>query len=129
MGESGRGISEYWGVDTADIDVMMGTFTKSFGASGGYIAASHVIIDHLRRRSHNDAYATAMSAPVAAQTLESMRIIMGKDGTDEGKRRIRQLAENTRYLRRRLMNMGYIVYGNYDSPVIPVMIFQPSKIP
>ena len=42
MGKTGRGVAEYWGVDPADIDIMMGTFTKSFGASGGYIAASHV---------------------------------------------------------------------------------------
>jgi serine palmitoyltransferase len=42
MGKTGRGVTEYWGVDPADIDIMMGTFTKSFGASGGYIAASHV---------------------------------------------------------------------------------------
>ncbi len=42
MGETGRGVTEYWGVDPADIDIMMGTFTKSFGASGGYLAASHV---------------------------------------------------------------------------------------
>ena len=35
---------EYWGVDPADVDIMMGTFTKSFGAAGGYIAADHVRI-------------------------------------------------------------------------------------
>ena len=35
-------MSEYWGVDPSDIDIMMGTFTKSFGACGGYIAANHV---------------------------------------------------------------------------------------
>ena len=42
MGATGRGVCEYWGVDPADIDIMMGTFTKSFGAAGGYIAANHV---------------------------------------------------------------------------------------
>ena len=42
MGRTGRGVCEYWGVDPADIDIMMGTFTKSFGAAGGYIAANHV---------------------------------------------------------------------------------------
>ena len=42
MGPTGRGVCEYWGVDPADIDIMMGTFTKSFGAAGGYIAANHV---------------------------------------------------------------------------------------
>ena len=44
MGETGRGVSEHFGVDTADIDIMMGTFSKSFGAAGGYIAASKVNI-------------------------------------------------------------------------------------
>ena len=33
---------EYWGCDPADVDIMMGTFSKSFGACGGYIAANHV---------------------------------------------------------------------------------------
>lgn len=42
MGETGRGVVEYWGVDPDDIDIMMGTFTKSFGACGGYIAADYV---------------------------------------------------------------------------------------
>ena len=42
MGATGRGVCEYWGVDPADVDIMMGTFTKSFGSSGGYIAADHV---------------------------------------------------------------------------------------
>ncbi len=42
MGETGRGVPEYWGVDPADIDILMGTFTKSFGGCGGYIAADHV---------------------------------------------------------------------------------------
>lgn len=42
MGPTGRGVTEYLGVDPADVDIMMGTFTKSFGGCGGYIAASHV---------------------------------------------------------------------------------------
>lgn len=42
VGRSGRGVCELLGVDPADVDVMMGTFTKSFGSCGGYIAASEV---------------------------------------------------------------------------------------
>ena len=42
MGKTGRGIVEYWGCDARDIDVLMGTFTKSFGAAGGYIGGSKV---------------------------------------------------------------------------------------
>ena len=40
LGATGRGVCEQLGVDTADVDVMMGTFTKSFGSCGGYIAGS-----------------------------------------------------------------------------------------
>lgn len=42
VGKTGRGVCELLGVDTADVDIMMGTFTKSFGSSGGYIAGSKV---------------------------------------------------------------------------------------
>lgn len=42
VGPTGRGVVEYFGMDPTDIDVMMGTFTKSFGAIGGYIAGKRV---------------------------------------------------------------------------------------
>ena len=45
-----------------------------------------------------------------------------------GKECIQQLAENVRYFRRRLKNMGFIIYGNEDSPVVPLMLYMPAKI-
>ena len=48
VGDTGRGVCEYAGVDTTDIDIMMGTFTKSFGAIGGYIAGSYSIFCYFR---------------------------------------------------------------------------------
>jgi serine palmitoyltransferase len=45
-----------------------------------------------------------------------------------GQRRIHQLACNVRYFRRQLVDMGFIVYGNDNSPVVPVMLFIPAKI-
>ena len=44
LGETGRGVLEHCGVKPSDVDVCMGTFTKSFGSVGGYIAASQVLI-------------------------------------------------------------------------------------
>ena len=41
------------GVDPRDVDIMMGTFTKSFGAAGGYISGSAKVIQHLKRHSHD----------------------------------------------------------------------------
>ena len=47
LGPNGRGVVDYWGLNPRDVDIMMGTFTKSFGAAGGYIAGSEVMILHV----------------------------------------------------------------------------------
>ncbi len=105
-----------------------GTFTKSFGSAGGYIAGSKRLVDFISAHSHSNCYATSMSPPVVVQCLSALEQIMGADGSGEGQRRIRQLAENTRYFRDKLIKMGFIVYGNMASPVVPVMLYMPSKI-
>eukprot|EP00045_Choanoeca_perplexa_P010864 m.112831 g.112831 ORF g.112831 m.112831 type:complete len:501 (+) comp15421_c0_seq15:179-1681(+) len=128
LGSSGRGVCQHYGCNVDDVDIMMGTFTKSFGAAGGYIAASQAVIDALRTHSHSNGYATSMSPPVVQQVLTSMRIIMGQDGTNDGTRRIKQLAENARYFRQGIKKLGFIVYGNDASPIVPVLIFLPAKV-
>uniref|UniRef100_A0A8C5WHZ6 serine C-palmitoyltransferase n=1 Tax=Leptobrachium leishanense TaxID=445787 RepID=A0A8C5WHZ6_9ANUR len=128
LGPTGRGVVDYFGLDPRDVDIMMGTFTKSFGSAGGYIGGSKVLIDYLRKHSHSTAYATSMSPPVAEQIIASMKCIMGDDGTSLGQDRVQQLAANTRYFRRRLVEMGFIIYGNSDSPVVPLMLYMPGKI-
>ncbi|XP_053553337.1 serine palmitoyltransferase 2 [Bombina bombina] len=128
LGPNGRGVVDYFGLDPKDVDIMMGTFTKSFGGAGGYIGGSKVIIDYLRAHSHSTAYAASMSPPVAEQIITSMKCIMGEDGSTLGHDCVAQLAENTRYFRRRLTEMGFIIYGNSDSPVVPLMLYMPAKI-
>lgn len=125
MGPRGRGVVDYFDMDPRDIDILMGTFTKSFGSAGGYIAGSKRLIDYLRVESQAACYATAMSPPVAQQIITAMRSIMGSgDGLD----RIKRLARNSKYFRQRLQQMGFIVYGHDDSPVVPMMLFMPAKI-
>ena len=128
VGPTGRGVVDYWGCDPKDIDILMGTFTKSFGSAGGYIAGSKKLVDYLLLNSHGNAYATSMSPPVTLQIIKTLEIIMGVDGTNEGQRRIKQLADNTKYFRDKLVKMGFIVYGNQASPVVPMMLYMPSKI-
>ncbi|ORZ03347.1 pyridoxal phosphate-dependent transferase [Syncephalastrum racemosum] len=128
LGEHGGGICDFYGIDPAHIDILMGTFTKSFGAAGGYIAASTHIIQYLRTHNHAYIYAETMPIPVTRQIMASMKIICGQDGTDNGKRRIRQLADNAYYFARRLREMGFIVYGDHGSPVVPLLLFNPAKI-
>lgn len=127
-GPRGRGITDYYGIDPKDIDILMGTFTKSFGSAGGYIAGSKNLINFLRINSHAHCYASSMSPAVTQQILTSMKTIMGLDGTDEGQKRIDQLARNTRYFRRRLAQIGVITYGHEDSPVVPMLVYLFSKI-
>ncbi|XP_011311555.1 serine palmitoyltransferase 2 [Fopius arisanus] len=128
MGKHGRGICDYYGIDPKEVDILMGTFTKSFGSAGGYIAGSRALINHLRVHSHAHSYAVSMSPPIAQQIITSMTIIMGEDGTDAGKIRTKQLARNTRYFRRKLHQMGVIILGHEHSPVIPMMVYLYSKI-
>ena len=58
----------------------MGTFTKSFGSVGGYIAGDKVVIDHVKALSAASAYAASMSPTCAAQCIASLNVIRG-DGT------------------------------------------------
>lgn len=127
-GPTGRGVAEYYGIDTKEIDIMMGTFTKSFGSVGGYIAADKNIIAHLRRNSFGSCYATGMP-PAAAQIAESaLKVIMGEDGTDIGRIKIAQLRRNEDLLRIGLKNLGYEVIGDPHSPVMCVMLYNPTKM-
>ncbi|XP_048841186.1 serine palmitoyltransferase 2-like [Brienomyrus brachyistius] len=128
LGPHGRGVIDYFGLDPRDVDILMGTFTKSFGAAGGYIGGKKELIDYLRTHSHSAVYATSMSPPVVEQIITSMKCIMGEDGTTVGQERIQRLADNTTYFRRKLREMGFIIYGNNDSPVVPVMLYMPAKI-
>ncbi|XP_057703625.1 serine palmitoyltransferase 3 isoform X1 [Corythoichthys intestinalis] len=128
VGSRGRGVTELFGVNPADVDVMMGTFTKSFGAAGGYIAGKKELIDYLRSRSHSAMYTSGMSPPIAEQIIRAIKCITGQDGSTEGIRRIRQLAQNTRYFRTRVKKMGFIIYGNDDSPVVPILLYMPGKV-
>lgn len=85
-------------------------------------------ITHVRDHSYASRHAWAMSPPLAAQAIASMITIMGKDGTDEGQNRLKKLARNTRYFRRRVEQMGLIVHGNQDSPVVPILVYFWCKI-
>jgi serine palmitoyltransferase len=74
MGITGRGCSEFTGVDPADIDIMMGTFTKSFGGMGGYISASRDVIAYLRKKCAGSAYHNSLSPVVCQQIITSFKV-------------------------------------------------------
>ncbi|CAH7687764.1 serine palmitoyltransferase [Phakopsora pachyrhizi] len=154
LGPRGRGVCDYFGLDPQVIDIQMGTLTKSFGASGGYIAGKKSIIDQLRLKNHSSVYAESMSPAVVQQIISSLEMIsstgtplrLHNDDTgglkgsseslmgsvqmkfSEGQERLRRLAFNARYLSSGLRKLGFIVYGDRDSPIIPLLIFHPGKM-
>lgn len=127
LGPRGRGVCDYFGVNPAEVDVLMGTFTKSFGSVGGYVACSKAVIDYLRASSFGMVYSNSMSPICAQQALSALKIIMGRDGTDTGAKKLMQLRENSNYMRTKLKEMGFIIFGNADSPIVPLLLFHPPK--
>uniref|UniRef100_A0A1D2AGU2 serine C-palmitoyltransferase n=1 Tax=Auxenochlorella protothecoides TaxID=3075 RepID=A0A1D2AGU2_AUXPR len=128
MGATGRGVCEHLGVSPADIDVLMGTFSKSFGACGGYVAANKDVIDYFMAQCPAHLHATAMTPPAVQMVLSALRLITGADGSDRGAHKLSQLRTNANYFRSRLLHMGFNVLGDWDSPVMPIMIFQLAKL-
>lgn len=124
MGETGRGIAEYSNVPFDEIDVFMGTFTKSFGAAGGYIAADKNIINFLRNYSDSTLYGEQLAPITAQHILRSFEIIQSQKGDLLRKK----LRENILTLRSGLIDRGFVVYGEPDSPIIPLLIYNPGKM-
>jgi serine palmitoyltransferase len=128
LGPTGRGVCDYFNVDPNEVDILMGTLTKSFGATGGYIAGPKLWINKLRLHNASSIYEESMSPVVLQQIWTSLRCIMGEEGGNEGEERLQRLAFNSRYLRLGLKRLGFIVYGHDDSPIIPLLLYNPGKM-
>jgi len=120
IGETGRGVTELMGVSTKDVDVMMGTFSKSFGSQGGYIAGDSCVIENLRHVSAATVFGVSMSPACAAQIHLALDII--KNDWDRGKKKLEAIKRNSNYFRQRLIKMGFYVLGDMDSPVVPILL-------
>ncbi|PQE33572.1 serine palmitoyltransferase protein [Rutstroemia sp. NJR-2017a WRK4] len=129
LGPRGRGVCDYFGIDPAEIDILMGTLTKSFGANGGYISGEKHIIDKLRQTNAATMFGESPTPPVLMQILSALKIISGELVPGQGEERLQRIAFNSRYLRLGLKRLGFIVYGHDDSPIIPIVLYNPAKMP
>jgi serine palmitoyltransferase len=128
LGPKGRGVCDYFGIDPADVDICMGTLTKSFGANGGYVAGDKAIIDKLRVTNAGTRYAESPAPAVLMQIISSLKIINGELAPGQGEERLQRLAFNSRYLRLGLKRLGFIIYGHDDSPIIPLLVYNTAKL-
>lgn len=129
LGPRGRGVCDYFGIDPSEVDILMGTLTKSFGANGGYVAADKHIIDKLKSTNAATQFGETPAPCVLMQILASLKLITGELCPGQGEERLQRIAFNSRYLRLGLKRLGLIVYGHDDSPIIPVMLYHPAKLP
>ena len=124
VGPSGRGVTELFQVPTKYIDIMMGTFTKSFGSAGGYIASSKALCDQVRRLSVGFIESSSMTPVCTQQALSAFKAMQSA----RGMKKIKQLRENCDYFRQQLVDLGCRVVGDLHSPVVCAMLVHPEKI-
>lgn len=75
IGETGGGVDEYFGLESGDIDIKMGTLSKGLGACGGYLAGSAAIIEYLRYNLPGFVFSVGIAPPLAAATLKAIRLL------------------------------------------------------
>ncbi len=76
LGKTGRGVGEYFDIDRRDVDMWMGTLSKSFASCGGYICGSHALIEYLKYTTPGFVYSVGISPPNAAAALAALKQIL-----------------------------------------------------
>jgi 8-amino-7-oxononanoate synthase len=125
LGATGTGASELFGVE-GEVDLRMGTFSKSLASCGGFIAGSAEVIDYLRISSRAFLFTAAAVPAAVAAALEAVRICRSADGPELFAR----VLDNARYLHGGLRELGYRVVeptpipggGEVITPIVPVVI-------
>ena len=75
IGRTGRGLAEHWGVDPAEVDIWMGTMSKTLAGCGGYIASNAATIGYLWRNTPGHVYSVGNPTPVVAASLKALEIL------------------------------------------------------
>lgn len=91
LGKHGKGIAEHFGVAGRDVDIWMGTLSKSLASCGGYIAGEPALIEHLRYAAPGFLYSVGIAPPLAAAALEALRIMSSEP------ERVERLRERGRF--------------------------------
>jgi 8-amino-7-oxononanoate synthase len=120
LGARGAGASELHGVE-ADVDLRMGTFSKSLASCGGFIAGSHEVIDFLRISSRAFLFTAAAVPAAVGAALAALRIVR----SDDGPALFASVLDNARYLRDGLRSLGFEVLDDalgIMTPIVPVVV-------
>jgi 8-amino-7-oxononanoate synthase/acyl carrier protein len=116
LGSHGRGIGEYFGVHPQDVDLWMGTLSKSFGSCGGYIAGCRALVEYLKYTAPGFVYSVGISPANAAAALAAIRLL--KDEPE----RVAWLHERARLFLALARSRGLNTGQSQDSPIVPVIL-------
>ena len=119
FGKQGRGVCDYFGL-TDEVDLIMGTFSKSLASIGGFIAADESIINWLRHNSRTYIFSASNTPAATACAMEALHIIQQEP------ERIEALWEVTRYALKRFREEGFEI-GETESPIIPLYVRDTEK--
>jgi 8-amino-7-oxononanoate synthase len=119
FGRQGRGVCDHFGL-AKDVDLIMGTFSKSLASIGGFIAADASIINWLRHTVRTYIFSASSTPAATAAALEALHIIQQEP------ERIEALWKVTRYALRRFREEGFEI-GETESPIIPLYVRDVEK--
>ena len=114
FGATGRGIAELQGVE-ADIDIIMGTFSKSFAALGGFVSGSRVLIDYIKHNAGGHIFSASLPPSVIATVRAALRVVVDEPG------RRQAVLDKARYMATELAAMGYTV-PYHGAQIVPVIL-------
>jgi 8-amino-7-oxononanoate synthase len=114
FGDNGRGTPEHFGLED-EVDLVMGTFSKSLATVGGFIAARADVIDFIRHEARTAIFSAAPPPPSVAAAIKALEII------EREPERRKNLWENARFMKRELETLGFDT-GQSESPVIPLVV-------
>jgi 8-amino-7-oxononanoate synthase len=114
LGKHGEGTAGHFGL-TKDVDLIMGTFSKSFASIGGYIAGDADVINYVKHKARPFMFSAAMAPSATATVLETLRIMQ------EEPEHLANLWRNTQKMQNALNAMGYNTLGS-RTPIIPLLV-------
>jgi len=115
LGMNGTGTASHFGL-TDKVDVIMGTFSKSFASLGGFIAADNTIIEYLKHTARALIFSASMTPAAVASVLATLDIIESEP------EHIKRLWDNTEYARKLLEEAGFDTGEVSETPIIPIYI-------
>lgn len=119
FGRNGRGVCDHFGL-TAEVDLIMGTFSKSLASIGGFIAADKTIINWLRHNARTYIFSASNTPAATAAAMEALHILKQEP------ERIQALWDVTNYALKRFREAGFEI-GDTESPIIPLYVRDTEK--